>query len=129
MCEDRTKREIHSPVPALGGSVQNVCLVVGTSGFYSRSGHTNDFESSIRSFPPGAWHKRKCEGLKCMCVVRLVRPVTTFNHSSSTFVMGRQLRMGACLAPAVPYLNLNLKTKNGSAQLSSSEQCKKIFCN
>ena len=49
-------------------------------GFCSLSGHTKDFKSSIRSPPQGARHKRKCEGLS-VCVVRLVCPLTAFNHS------------------------------------------------
>ena len=49
---------------------------------YSRSSHTKDFKSNIRNFLPGARQSWKCEGLStCMCVVRLVCPLTAFNHS------------------------------------------------
>ena len=46
---------------ALGLSVRSVRLVAGRLRFHSRSGHTKDFKSSIRSFPPGARHKWKCK--------------------------------------------------------------------
>ena len=59
--------------PALGVSVKSVRFVAGRLGFYSRSDYTKDFTSSIRRFPPGARHKRKCEGLSvCLLFVLYV---------------------------------------------------------
>ena len=60
---------LYSIPPALGASVRSVRLVAGRLEFYSRSGQTKDFKSSICSFPPGARHKRKCGGLSVRLLV------------------------------------------------------------
>ena len=49
--------------PTLGVLVESVRLVAGRLGFYSESGYTKDYKSGIHSFPPGARHKRKYEGI------------------------------------------------------------------
>ena len=68
--------------PALGVSVKSVHLVAGRLGFYSQSGHAKDFKNSIRSFRSRRSVQAKVRRVLCtVCVVRLVCPLTAFNHS------------------------------------------------
>ena len=82
-------------------------MVAEGLGFYSRSGHTKDFKSSIRSFPRLA--QPEVRRVKCMCVVRLVCYLTAFNPFMIDICNGPPIENGlhnVCSAPAVPYLYL-----------------------
>ena len=53
--------------PAFDVSVKSVRLVAGRLGFYSRSGHTNDFKNSIRSFRARQLVQAEVRRVLCMC--------------------------------------------------------------
>ena len=80
-------------LPVLDVSVKSVRVVAGRLEFYSRSGHIKDFKSSTRSCPTRRSAHPEVRRVKCMCVVRRICPLTTFNHSWLIFVMGCILRM------------------------------------
>ena len=52
---------------SLGVSVKSVHLVAGRLGFYSQSGHTKDFKSSIRSFRARRSAQAEVRRVLCMC--------------------------------------------------------------
>ena len=53
--------------PALCVSVKSVHLVAGRLGFSSHSGHSKDFENSIRSFRARRSAQAQVQGILCMC--------------------------------------------------------------
>ena len=90
--------------PTIRVSFKSVRLVAGKLGFYSRSGHTNNFKNSIRSFPFRRSADKDARRDKCMRVVCYVCPLTAFNHSWLKIAMGRNWSKQFVLAPAVSYL-------------------------
>ena len=51
----------------LGASVKSVRLVAGRLGFYSQSGHTKDFKSSILNFSARRSAPAEVRRVLCMC--------------------------------------------------------------
>ena len=62
--------------PALGVLIKSVRLIAGRLGFYSQSGHTKTLKVVLAA---------SCQALgttgSAKCVVRLVCPLSVFNHS------------------------------------------------
>ena len=93
-------------------------------GFCSRSGHSKDFKSSTRSFPPGAQHKRKCEGLSVSVLFVLS------SNSVQSFMIGICNRLpienglhNLGFAPAVPIPYLYLYFRPGVEPKNFGGEC------